>query len=186
MAAAGAKTFTHLQRVRLLYKTVLRLHRGLPLEFKAIGDQYVKEEFKRHKNCKPEEVSAFMTAWVVSQTLFGPRSFRKIKSEINPPVTSNKKNLVPSTLQLLPCLIVKTPCRRAQHTQTIFVPPQDYAVTLTKQLSVKHIQRGDVELGRDLTPTELDLFRDEQISQLYELMQESTKPIVESEDAPPH
>jgi len=126
MAAAGAKTFTHLQRVRLLYKTVLRLHRGLPLEFKAIGDQYVKEEFKRHKNCKPEEVSAFMTAWV------------------------------------------------------------DYAVTLTKQLSVKHIQRGDVELGRDLTPTELDLFRDEQISQLYELMQESTKPIVESEDAPPH
>ena len=59
-------------------------------------------------------------------------------------------------------------------------------MTLTKQLSVKHIQRGDVELGRDLTPTELDLFRDEQISQLYELMQESTKPIVESEDAPPH
>ena len=60
-----ASAFTHVQRVRLLYKTILRLHRGLPLEFKAIGDQYVKDEFRRHKKCKPEEVPHFMTGWVV-------------------------------------------------------------------------------------------------------------------------
>ena len=35
------------------------------MEFKAIGDQYVKDEFRRHKNCKPEEITPFMTGWLV-------------------------------------------------------------------------------------------------------------------------
>ena len=39
MASATSTTFTHVQRVRLLYKTILRIHRGLPIEIKAIGDQ---------------------------------------------------------------------------------------------------------------------------------------------------
>jgi hypothetical protein len=29
-----------------LYKTCLKLHRGLPLHIKAIGDTYVKDEFR--------------------------------------------------------------------------------------------------------------------------------------------
>lgn len=32
-----AEAFTHPQRVRLLYKTILKLHRGLPMELKALG-----------------------------------------------------------------------------------------------------------------------------------------------------
>ena len=61
----AAQTLSHVQRVRFIYKTILRLHRGLPVEFKAIGDQYVKDEFRRHKNCKPEEITPFMTGWLV-------------------------------------------------------------------------------------------------------------------------
>ena len=39
MASNLTSGFSQVQRVRLLYKTILRLHRGLPLELKAIGDQ---------------------------------------------------------------------------------------------------------------------------------------------------
>ena len=56
----------HVGRVRLLYKTILRLHRGMPLELQAIGDQYVKDEFKRHKDAEPAFVSEFMNEWTVS------------------------------------------------------------------------------------------------------------------------
>jgi len=64
MAAAGAFTGPgHVSRVRVLYKAILRLHRGLPLELKALGDQYVKEEFKRHKACEPQFTPVFMNEW---------------------------------------------------------------------------------------------------------------------------
>ena len=55
----------HTSRVRILYKSILRLHRGLPLELKAIGDQYVKAEFKRHKDCEAQFIPVFMKEWTV-------------------------------------------------------------------------------------------------------------------------
>ncbi|KAL2080529.1 hypothetical protein ACEWY4_024322 [Coilia grayii] len=54
---------THLFRVRSLYKRILVLHRFMPLELKALGDQYVKDEFRRNKNASPEEAKVFMTEW---------------------------------------------------------------------------------------------------------------------------
>lgn len=39
MSSQASNAFTHVQRVRLLFKTILRLHRGLPVEMKALGDQ---------------------------------------------------------------------------------------------------------------------------------------------------
>ncbi|KAK4302473.1 hypothetical protein Pmani_025434 [Petrolisthes manimaculis] len=57
------QAFSHTQRVRLLYKTVLKLHRGLPLELKALGDQYTKDEFRRHKEASPEQTKTFMLEW---------------------------------------------------------------------------------------------------------------------------
>ena len=63
MANVGA---THISRVRILYKAILRLHRGLPVELQALGNQYVKDEFKRHKDCEPEFVPTFMKEWTVS------------------------------------------------------------------------------------------------------------------------
>lgn len=55
----------HVQRVRLLYKTILRLHRGLPQELQQLGQIYVRDEFRRHKNCNAKEAQLFMVEWSV-------------------------------------------------------------------------------------------------------------------------
>ncbi|XP_006012087.1 succinate dehydrogenase assembly factor 3, mitochondrial [Latimeria chalumnae] len=51
------------RRVRALYKKLLWLHRLLPLELKTLGDQYVKEEFRRNKTASPGEAKRFMIEW---------------------------------------------------------------------------------------------------------------------------
>ncbi|XP_054451949.1 succinate dehydrogenase assembly factor 3, mitochondrial [Anoplopoma fimbria] len=53
----------HVSTVRCLYKRILVLHRFLPIDLRALGDQYVKDEFRRHKGAAPEEVKGFMTEW---------------------------------------------------------------------------------------------------------------------------
>lgn len=57
---------THVQRVRMLYKTILRLHRGLPAEVQPLGDGYVRDEFRRHKGCVESEAIVFLHEWTVS------------------------------------------------------------------------------------------------------------------------
>lgn len=77
-------TGAHVSRVRSLYKRLLVLHRFLPIDLRALGDQYVKDEFRRHKSASSEEVQGFMREWEVKQTLlmFGacwsrePESFK--------------------------------------------------------------------------------------------------------------
>ena len=55
-----------------LYKSILRLHRHLPIgnfgclfgaELRVLGDKYVRDEFKRHKTAKPEFVPGFVQEW---------------------------------------------------------------------------------------------------------------------------
>ena len=47
-----------------LYRRILRLHRQkLPFQMKEIGDKYVKEEFRQHKEASPEFVKQFMEQW---------------------------------------------------------------------------------------------------------------------------
>lgn len=58
---------THVQRVRMLYKTILRLHRGLPAEVRPLGDGYVRDEFRRHKGCVESEAIVFLHEWTVSR-----------------------------------------------------------------------------------------------------------------------
>ncbi|XP_036949035.1 succinate dehydrogenase assembly factor 3, mitochondrial [Acanthopagrus latus] len=53
----------HVSRVRSMYKRILVLHRFLPIDLKALGDQYVKDEFRRHKTASPEAVKSFMAEW---------------------------------------------------------------------------------------------------------------------------
>ncbi|KPP74963.1 hypothetical protein Z043_105830 [Scleropages formosus] len=36
----------HVSRILSLYKRILLLHRFLPIELRALGDQYVKDEFR--------------------------------------------------------------------------------------------------------------------------------------------
>ncbi|KAK9396270.1 succinate dehydrogenase assembly factor 3 mitochondrial [Crotalus adamanteus] len=49
--------------IRTLYKKILQLHRLLPLELKALGDQYVKDEFRRHKSIRLQEAQHFLQEW---------------------------------------------------------------------------------------------------------------------------
>nr|XP_033786937.1 succinate dehydrogenase assembly factor 3, mitochondrial isoform X3 [Geotrypetes seraphini] len=52
-------------QVRCLYKKILRLHKILPLDLKVLGDQYVKDEFKRHKTVNPTEAQRFLEEWEI-------------------------------------------------------------------------------------------------------------------------
>jgi len=56
----------HRLTVLRLYKTILRLHQSLPHELSALGNQYVRDEFRRHKDAQPEFVTNFMVEWSVS------------------------------------------------------------------------------------------------------------------------
>lgn len=58
----------HLARVRSLYKRILVLHRFLPDDLKALGDGYVRDEFRRHKTAAKAEVARFLTEWEVKNT----------------------------------------------------------------------------------------------------------------------
>ncbi|CAH0745917.1 unnamed protein product [Diatraea saccharalis] len=53
----------HVSRVRQLYKLIFRVHRALPTELRIMGDNYARDEFKRHKNCNLEESRIFLNEW---------------------------------------------------------------------------------------------------------------------------
>ncbi|KAH7912821.1 ACN9-domain-containing protein [Hygrophoropsis aurantiaca] len=47
-----------------LYRSLLRAHRGLPIEMRSLGDDYVKAEFRRHKDVtNPVYVMGFLSQW---------------------------------------------------------------------------------------------------------------------------
>lgn len=80
----------HVQRVRMLYKTILKLHRGLPVELQVMGNSYARDEFKRHKTCNVAEASVFMVEWAkyavtLAQQLGlkGPRDARKLGKNLD-------------------------------------------------------------------------------------------------------
>ncbi|NWX07476.1 SDHF3 factor, partial [Caloenas nicobarica] len=100
---------------RRLYRRILLLHRALPAALRALGDRYVKEEFRKHKAAGPAEAQRFLREW--EATL--------IQQQIN----EDKQNLREKTV---------------------------YGIQLTEE--------------------NLNDFRDEQIGQLKELMDEATKP----------
>ncbi|PWN33058.1 ACN9 family protein, partial [Meira miltonrushii] len=49
-----------------LYRRIMKGHKFLPLEMKSLGDQYVRDEFKRHAGIdNPLQVVGFLTQWKV-------------------------------------------------------------------------------------------------------------------------
>jgi len=47
-----------------LYRSLLRAHRLLPIEMRALGDDYVKAEFRRHKSTtNPVHIIGFLSQW---------------------------------------------------------------------------------------------------------------------------
>ncbi|XP_072531939.1 succinate dehydrogenase assembly factor 3, mitochondrial [Salminus brasiliensis] len=105
----------HVSKVRSLYKRILLLHRFMPIDLRALGDQYVKDEFRRHKSASPEDAKLFMKEW------------------------------------------------------------ESYSKTLQAQV-LGTVENKKLSFGTDLPEQKLQDFQDEQIGQLYELLQESTKP----------
>lgn len=61
-------TSGHVNAVRTLYRRVLNLHRRLPLQQKALGNQYARDEFRRHKNVSKEQATEFLQEWKVCCT----------------------------------------------------------------------------------------------------------------------
>ncbi|XP_067860301.1 succinate dehydrogenase assembly factor 3, mitochondrial [Heptranchias perlo] len=107
----------HLPRVRALYKRLLLLHRLMPADLRTLGDQYVRDEFRRNKTAGLRETERFMKEWEVYADVL-----------------------------------------QAQAMESVMHPMQK------------------VQYGADLTTDKLKSFSGEQIGQLYELMQEATKP----------
>ncbi|KAE8596306.1 hypothetical protein XENTR_v10016048 [Xenopus tropicalis] len=146
---------SHVQNVRSLYKRILVLHRMLPLHFKALGDQYVKEEFRRHKNASPQEAKLFMEEWECqNKTLMGS--------------LDNFDGWFLCNL----CHPYKGSLRVGSLSFLALV----YATLLWKQANEKlHSSGGKGIFGASLSQEKLNCFREEQIGQLFELMQETTK-----------
>lgn len=47
-----------------LYRRLLRVHRKLSIEMRSLGDDYVKAEFRRHRNVdNPLQIVAFLSQW---------------------------------------------------------------------------------------------------------------------------
>ncbi|KAF2233696.1 putative ACN9 family domain-containing protein [Viridothelium virens] len=47
-----------------LYRRVLRSHRKLPRNMRLLGDEYVKSEFRAHRNVEnPVHIIGFLTEW---------------------------------------------------------------------------------------------------------------------------
>lgn len=47
-----------------LYRSLLRIHAAvLPAPQRALGDRYVREEFKAHKDVPPAQADAFVKTW---------------------------------------------------------------------------------------------------------------------------
>lgn len=107
---------------------------GLPEGLQVLGNQYVRDEFRRHKTCTTHEASLFMNEWTVS-------------------VFWNKLTLY--------------------HFKTFFYLFKDYAISLANQLGIKGKPNPIEYVGNNLDVHKLGDFRDEQVAQLYELLQAS-------------
>ncbi|CAA7267547.1 unnamed protein product [Cyclocybe aegerita] len=47
-----------------LYRRLLRSHRNLPMDMRRLGDDYVKSEFRRHKEVtNPVHIMGFLSQW---------------------------------------------------------------------------------------------------------------------------
>ncbi|KAI8075256.1 hypothetical protein BC940DRAFT_230542 [Gongronella butleri] len=64
MAAPTSNTARILLAPIPLYRRILRVHRQLPAAMRAFGDDYVKSEFRRHKESdNPVHIVGFITQW---------------------------------------------------------------------------------------------------------------------------
>jgi hypothetical protein len=51
-----------LQPLRL-FRAILRAHKALPPVYRDLGDQYVRDEFRRHRTAKADFLKQFFVEW---------------------------------------------------------------------------------------------------------------------------
>ena len=51
-----------LQPLRL-FRTIMRAHKALPPVYRDLGDQYVRDEFRRHRTTKADFLQQFFAEW---------------------------------------------------------------------------------------------------------------------------
>ncbi|GAB5591273.1 hypothetical protein Unana1_06173 [Umbelopsis nana] len=119
----------------VLYRNILRAHRELPPALRAVGDDYVKAEFKRHKDVEnPAYIVGFLSEW--------ERYLDTVKQQTSPVA------------------------------EVISASQDAQAAIQGKE------QQGNV-WGKKMDPQLLDKMSDQQLGQLYELRQESKRPVNE-------
>ena len=59
------KGIPRLFAVQRLYRRVLKLHRYMPEEIRNLGDEYAKDEFRRHRGANQIQAFEFMKEWKV-------------------------------------------------------------------------------------------------------------------------
>ncbi|KAG0729386.1 Succinate dehydrogenase assembly factor 3, mitochondrial [Chionoecetes opilio] len=157
-AVGGA--FTHPQRVRLLYKTILKLHRGLPLELRALVVTVIEAAREGQRRRAGGEwcygagvcLVGAGSGQVLPQCSLPPTGDQYTKDEF-------KRNKAASTEQ----------------SQAFMVEWTNYAITVAKQLGVRGSHTAK-SLGRPLSQGDLDQFNDEQVHQLFELHEAAKNP----------
>ncbi|KAJ6666628.1 hypothetical protein lerEdw1_020352 [Lerista edwardsae] len=173
-----ASVSSHVSRVRALYRKILQLHRGLPLEMKALGDQYVKEEFRRHKSIGREEAQCFLQEWEAS-VLTAPLTVQDLCA-VPMPISAISLCLVPLLGDKEIAFLYSFALTKASIRVTPAYPTssaQNYAAMLWQQTSQNVPNTTSrPHFGSHLPEEKLNALRDEQIGQLLELMQEATKP----------
>jgi hypothetical protein len=73
-------------RVLDLYRSIRRLHRRLPPGLGFLGNQYVRDEFGRHKTAGPEFLPGFLDAWT------------EYRDSLSAQLSADKKSLTDKTL----------------------------------------------------------------------------------------
>lgn len=79
-----------------LYRRVLRAHRyKLPREAREIGDKYVKNEFRLHRDVtKPEQLAEFLSEWLIYTNLLEGDTWKEQSLDVEKLDSMNGKYVV--------------------------------------------------------------------------------------------
>ena len=54
------------RQVLILYKRLLKLQRRMPVPLNTVGVEYIREEFRLHKEAGPDHAQSFLQEWQAS------------------------------------------------------------------------------------------------------------------------
>ena len=144
-----------------LYRAILREHRKkLPPQMRALGDKYVGEEFRHHRNAKAEFLPEFYHAWQsYLMNLHGPieATHTALESDGQPP--ARPPGMISNTLSSSIHNIREMSENESTNTTT----------------NGNTISTQTIKFGQDLSHEIYSALSEEQKEQLNKLQKEATK-----------